>query len=274
MTTTCMRSSIVGDAWIQEMCRLNPVQRVMGENGQPNGNILTGPVRLSFCDSLFTAQRAMKSDANSRVVHATSMLFPPFTDFAIFWEEFYRIAAADFASHYDAPSGQYYGLDNPIFDQGTKLKYDGYTPGLMALNTSSQFKPPVVDMRGNPTDPSKVYPGVWAIVALNAYASGKQAPRKGPRFGLQSVMIIGDDKPISGGGAVDPKAQFANVSVRPPTTVAPAAFGQAVQTPPQGQGVAAFYPPGAPPTGPVIPGRPPMPVAPGVPADDDLSSLY
>jgi hypothetical protein len=276
--TTVMRKSIVGDAWIQEMCRLNPVQRVVDDKGVPTGNILSGPVRLSFCDSLLEAAPMMKSDPKSRVGHSSAVLFTPYTDFTIFWEEYYRICASDFAGNWDQGSQQYLGLDNPIIDQGMKAKYDGYTPGLMMMNTSSQYKPPIVDWQNMPvTDASKVHAGAWAIMSLNAYASGKGQPRKGPRFGLQTVMIVGDDTNL-GGGAPDPRAQFKGVNVKPPVAVPSAAFGAGAPMgvpPPHTAGpgaIAAFYAPGAPqaPPGSFQPaGRalPPPPL--GVPADDD-----
>lgn len=276
MTTTVMRDSVVGDAWIREMCAANPVQLVLNDKGEPNGNLLSGPVRLTFCDALFTAKPQMRSQPNSPIKFWTGILFTPFSVLDVLWAEYYRIAASDFADCYN--NGQYYGIDNPVYDQGSKMKFQGYTPGCMALNATSNYKPPVVDIRNNPiTDESKVYPGVWAIVALNAYPSGKNTPRKGPRFGLQTVMIVGDDKPLAG-GAPDPRAQFKGVNVKPPTAVPAAAFGQGVQTPGQRPGVGAFYPP-PPPGGAAAafapPGAPPPPMAPpplGT-GDEDLSQF-
>lgn len=261
MQTTVMRDSLVGDAWIAEACRQNPVQRVLDEKtGQPNGNILTGPVRLAFTDSILEAKPAMAADPNSRKTHSCTVLFTPYTDLTIFWEEYYKIAAASFANLYNPAMGQYVGMDNPIFDQGLKaVKYAGFTTGCMATNMSSNFRPSVVDTRMNPiTDPAKIYPGVWAIVACNAYASGTRSPRKGPRFGLVSIVIIGDDKPL-GGGPADPKAQFRGVQVKPPVGVPASAFGQNVQSPPGGSPVGTFYPPGA----PMVPAGTPAPY-PGV----------
>jgi len=283
--STCIRDSIVGDAWIQEMCRINPVQRVIGEDGKPTGAILTGPVRLAFV-ALLQPEKKMKKDPNSATGFFTTLLWTPYSDLSIFWEEYYRVCAADFAQFYNATTQQYY-VDNPIFDQGSKANYSGYTPGCWATNVSSQFKPPVVDMRGNPiTDQSKVYPGVWAVVAVNAYASGKNSPRKGPRFGLSTVMIVGDDTPLAG-GAADPRTTFKGVQVKPSAVAPTAAFAQAGATPPMGGPGAPYYPPSgiaappgfapgaAPPPGQVaayVPGHMPPP-PPGSGNDEDLSGL-
>lgn len=274
MDTTIMRHSIVGDAWIQEMCRLNPVQRVLNDKGEPNGNILSGPVRLAFCDTLIEAGPMMKSDPNSRIGHATAVLFTPYFDPAIFWEEYYRIAASDFANHWVPETRQYAGLDNPIVSCDAKSqKYEGFTPGLLTMNTSSQYKPPIVNGQQMPVTPDKVYPGVWAILALNVYASGKKSPRKGPRFGLQTIMIVGDDKNL-GGGAPDPRQQFRGVNVKPPVAVPAAAFGAGAPLgmPPGAASIAAFYPAGAPmaqPPGAYMPAQPLPPPPPGVADDED-----
>lgn len=256
--TTVMKDSQVGDAWIAEACRLNPVQPVLAEDGTPTGNWLTGPVRLNFCDSLMVAKPQMKSDPNSALKHSTAVLFTPYTNMQAFWDEYYRIAAAEFSEFWNPAMNQYVGIDNPITDQGFKAhKYSGYTPGLWTTNMSSNFKPPIVDARGNPiVDPAKVYAGVWAILSFNTYASGKKFPKKGPRFGLQSVMLIGDDKPLTG-GAVDPRTQFGAVKVTAPVAVAAQNFGR----------------PGAPPTG--APGTPPAAAsyypANGIPASTHLA---
>lgn len=244
-----MKDSLVGDEWIREMCAANPVQHVINpETGQPNGNILTGPVRLAFCDHLFTPGRQMKNKPDSPMKYMTAVLFPPLADLGPLWQEYYRICASDFADTAYAQNGAtYYNVDNPVRDQREKIQFGGYTPGAMFLNLSSNFQPAIVDTRGNPvTDPAKAYAGAWAIVAINAYASGKGTPRKGPRFGLVQVMLVGDDKPLAG-GQPDPRQTFQGVNVKPPVAVPGSQFGQAPSVPPQGAPVNAggYY--GAPP---------------------------
>ncbi|MFN3612694.1 hypothetical protein, partial [Tepidimonas sp.] len=79
MTTTIMRNSKVGDAWIRQCVAMNPIQPVIDpQTGQPNGNILTGPVRLAFVN-LFTPSRGMANaqDQNKEPKYGTMILFPP-----------------------------------------------------------------------------------------------------------------------------------------------------------------------------------------------------
>lgn len=206
MTTTIVRDSIVGDAWIQQTAQSVPIQKVIdAETGNETGDILTGPVRLAF-DTLFELPQPSAKMENPK--YGAALLFTPVADFGLFYEEYHRICAQDFADHYDAASGQYYGLHSPFRDQAEKAKFGGFTPGCVFMTCTSKFKPPVVDARGNPiVDQSKVYPGVWAICAVNAY-SYKDPRKKGVGFGLQSVMIIGDDTKF-GGGAPDPNKTFA-----------------------------------------------------------------
>lgn len=273
--TTVMKNSKVGDEWIKQACAANPVQRIYDAAGQDTGMLLTGPVRLSWCDSIFTAKPQMQNNPDSKLKHSTGILFTPYTDMQLFWDEYYRIAAADFPEFWNPDMNQYVGIDSPFSDQGLKShKYDGYTAGLWTTTVSSDFKPPVTDTRGNPiVDPARVYPGVWAIVAVSSYASGKKFPKKGPRFGLQGIVIIGDDVQL-GGGAPDPKLLFGKVAVQAPTAVPSSAFSAAPR--PNG-------PPGAPQLSPAVPASahlPPTALAPRPPAappagsgEDDYSQF-
>lgn len=211
-----MRDSTVGDAWIQQTCAAIPIQRVLNEQGQPTQDILTGPVRLSWCDSLFDLPAPTPKNENPK--HGTAILFPPevfngqkVVDFSLFYEDYYKVCGSSFAEYYDAGTQQYYGLHSPFRQQSDKLKFGGYTPGAIFMTVSSKFKPSIVDVRGNPiVDKSKVYPGVWACLSVNAYPNTDNRTR-GVRFGLQNIMIIGDDKPLSGGGQ-DPSQTFKGIA--------------------------------------------------------------
>ena len=269
MTTTIVRDSIVGDAWIQQTMQAVPVQYVKDEKtGEPTGDLLTGPVRLAF-DTLFELPNPSEKVQNPK--YGAALLFPP-SDMQLFYDEYYKVCAREFADYYDQATGQYHGLHSPFRDQAEKLKFGGFTPGQVFMTCTSKFKPPVVDVRGNPiVDRSKVYPGVWAICAVNAYAF-KDARKKGIGFGLQSVMIIGDDTKF-GGGAPDPTQTFKGVggAIQAPTVqpgamaaMPPGQNGQPPASAPTG-GHAAPPPPGGTYAAPPAAGQPAMPPAGGVP---------
>lgn len=276
MTTTVMKDSIIGDNWIREACQMNPVQRVLDpKTGQPNGNILTGPVRLAFTDSLFDPKKPQgrENDPTAKGKYGVMGVYPPFTVFDIMYEEYYKILGAEFASYYVAERQQYFGLEVPFHDQASKLKYAGFTPSLTYINHTTSYMPQIVDGRGNlVTDRSKVYPGVWAILAVNPYPYGKSPPqpKKGVAFGLQQIMLIADDSKLAG-GAPDARVTFAGVqAVKPPVVAPAAAFGQApgggLPPPP----VSLYPQPGyAPPPGLGALPPPPLSIVP----DDDISAL-
>ena len=252
MATTIMRDSVVGDQWIRQTQAAVPPQFVVDQKtGQLTGDLLTGPVRLAFT-TLYSLPQPKPGNENPKF--GSILVFPPATDFALFYAEYYRQCGLKFADKYDAASGQYYGLHSPFRDQAEKLKFGGFTPGCIFLTCTSKFKPPVVDVRGNPVvDPAKVYPGVWAICALNAYTFVDQR-KKGVSFGLQSVMLIGDDTPLAG-GAPDTNAQYGAVrgALVPPTITPGAVAGMPTGAPPPNAPGMAGPPPGgtyAPPAGP------------------------
>lgn len=283
MTTTIMRDSVVGDAWIKQSQHAVPVQRVVNKEGQPTGDILTGPVRLSFV-WLFELPRASQNQQNPK--YGSALLFPPNTDFTIFYEEYYKVCATKFANYYEPTSRTYQGLHSPFRDQVEKAtKYKGYTPGCTFMTCTSRFKPPVVSPAVNDVynpiiDPAKVYGGVWAICALKPYDYGINPvqPKKGVGFGLQNVLIIGDDT-ILGGGPSDPNQSFAAARNITPAIIRPEiATGFAGnQPPPPPAGVPGYTQPGfAPPAPggyapPQMPGQPIQPPPPTPAVDDDWS---
>lgn len=262
--TTIMRNSIVGDDWIRQLQMAIPPQKVMKPNAQGvpewTGNILTGPVRLSFPNLFKLPERRA---GQSEPKFGASVLFPPplpgqdvNAQMGLFFEEYYRVAGAKLSQFWNPQMQQYVGIESPFHDQGMKFKFDGYTTGCMYFNCTSKFKPSVVrPIPGDPNnfnpviDEREVYPGVWAILAVNAYDYGVNPPqpKKGVSFGLQSVILIGDDTNIGGGGGADPTQQFSAIAsaipIQRPNLAAVPGMGSA----------------------PPVPGAPPAPAMPGVP---------
>jgi hypothetical protein len=204
-----MNDSIVGDQWITQTMASCPPQLVFNQDtGQPTGDIITGPVRLAF-DALFKPNK----DDNDEDKYGAALLFPPNVNLQLFYDAFYQTCGEEFSAMWDGQ--QYQGVKSPFKDQSEKTRFGGFTPGCVYINAGSRYQPPVTDIRYNPiVDESKVYPGVWAICAVNTYAY-KTKTNKGISFGLQNVMIIGDDKKF-GGGAKANKDQFAGVNVSAP----------------------------------------------------------
>lgn len=272
MTTTMVRDSVVGDAWIRQTLAACPVQPVNDpKTGQPTGDFILGPVRLAFFDAF---KLSAPSPENENPKFGGHCLFTPEHDLTLLYNEMYRVAWETFKDKYDETTQQYHGIRLPFRNQAEKSKFGGYTPGAMFISATSQYKPPIVDIRGNPiVDESKVYPGVWAIPTVNCYAYlNKTNP--GIAFGLQSLMIIGDDTNTAGGGAADPQKQYAQIkgAISAPA-ISAAQLGNMPQggqapTPPM-VGGAHGMPPGAAPQPPAYSppvGAPPAPPVPGMAA--------
>jgi hypothetical protein len=265
MTTTIMRNSIIGDQWIRDACAANPTAVLPGEGNM----ITTGPCRLAFTDTLFNA-RTPSGNSQGTPKYGVMALYTPFTDWNVFYAEYYRVLSKDMPEYYVPEVQGYPNLEMPFHDQSKKLQYAGFTPGLKYINHTSKFKPKIVDSSPakNPiTDPSRVYPGVWALLVVNAYTYGKNPPqpKKGCAFGLQAVMILENDQPLAGGG-VDPSVVFAGAKVKPPAINPAGLVGLAPGMPPVGMPIPPMSSMGAPPQ------MPPPPV--GRPAVDDISSLF
>jgi hypothetical protein len=285
MTTTVMRNSIVGDNWIYQTAQQVPIQRVIDDKGQLTGEILTGPVRLAFCDLFELPKRKPNMTGEFNPKFGTMALFSPwYEQFGgnILREEYYAGCAEKFADYYVPEVQDYVGLHSPFRKQEEKIKFGGFTPGLMFMTCTSKFKPPIVDVRGNPiVDQAKVYPGVWAILSINRYTYN-DVRKKGVAFGLQSVMIIGDDEPL-GGGPADPNTSFAvargniaapivppNIARNMPSAAgAPAPGGVVPHGMPTGTPTPSYAPAPAPAPAPAAPAPTPgMPYA-GPAQDDD-----
>lgn len=214
--------------WLARACAQNPVCKIMDPaTGAFTGNYSTGPVRLSFAN-LFKKKapstRGAPGTGPGRETFNTQILWPPGVDYTALNQAVTECAADKFKSNMTAQGFVWYGLKSPFHDQAEKsLKYQGYTPGAVYFGSSSEYKPRVVDPNMNDIiAEERVYPGVWAIVAVNPYAFDNVS--KGVSLGLQSVMIIADDTNIGGGGAVDPRQAFAGIKLDATVNVA-AGFG-------------------------------------------------
>ena len=243
--------------WIAQVVAQNPVQMV-DEN-----NVRTCPVRLSFPE-LF--EPSNKLDPTKPPTFSTAILFPPGADISLLQ----NMASAEMQSAFPEylQNGQWLpGLQWPFRDQGEKaMKLEGYTNGSIFMTISSKYRPAVVDARGAPIiDPSRVYPGVWALAVMNCYSYNYQNMKRGVNFGLQTLMILADDKKIGGGG-VDPAAAFAGVNAPAPTAqdlMPHGNTGQVAMQPP----TVPMQPPGMPaPAAPAMPAPAPAPAPAAAPA--------
>lgn len=253
MTSTLMRNSRLPDDWLRQACAQNPLQPL-------DDRFLSGPVRLAF-PSLFEAREQSRDDGNKVRLYEATLLFPPIVDLSLPWNAAAQMAATKWPRN--LVNGQLVGVGLPFTSQDEKsIKYEGFTPGGWKLTARSKFKPRVIDaVTGQDIpDPSRVYPGVWAIVDFNFYTTEIKGNRVNTSINV--VYVFADDTNLGGGGP-DPQKGLAQVKTMapvmgPPVTVTPQAAGQNV---PQ----AGYQPPGvapAPQTYQTAPNVAPPPAAP------------
>lgn len=218
-----MKDSNMTDEWVKAQWAKNPCVKLA------NGDIRTGPVRLSFPNILKPAKPNPQTP--DKVSYGAVLLFPAGVDISVLINERNTVAKAKWPT-VGQPGGP--KLFNPIRDQdidgkgqpGEAERYAGYEKGAMRIGANANQKVPCVDVRMAPiVEDEKVYPGVWAIVTLRCYTFENQG-NKGPTFGLQAVMIVADDTNIGGTGAANPNEAFAGVSVDPGDINPDAAFGE------------------------------------------------
>lgn len=211
--------------WVQKVCTQNPIIRLTDDAGQPTQNYSTGPVRLSWTDQLFDP----KKDEQNRDKYGVTALFPPGVDLSPLVTAANEAGYVGFPENMTGAGFAWHGLTSPWHQQEEKmLKYKGYTPGGYYINVGTYYPPRIVDPKMNDiVDRKRVYAGVWAILAVNAYPYKNK--KRGVSFGLQSTVIIQDDE-VLGGGGLDPRRAFKGINVQ--STYNPAAAFAGTVTPP------------------------------------------
>jgi len=244
---TLVKDSTVPDTWIKTALNTMPCQRQLDSAGNPTDCVLTGVVRLAFCEypygGLLRPNKPMAdtTGAAKEPKFTTVILFVPGADLSPLYS-LYAETLAKLWSDKRMPNGAYPGLHSPFRDQAEKGNLHGYTPGGVFITATSKFKPAVVDQQMNPiVDEEQVRSGVWANVLLRPFAYGRNPPqpKKGVSFGLQAVMVIGQDQRLSG-GQVDAKSVFGGLGAIAPTGDPASLFGGG-QPPAAPKGVECFF---------------------------------
>jgi Protein of unknown function (DUF2815) len=234
-----MKDSRMTDAWLTDVVARYPTVVL------PDGTIRTCPVRLVWTDSLLTTKKRKNDDGEEKEGYDATLHFPPQANTQIaevIYPVWLALCREKHGRMFDA-NGNPQGLHWPFHDGAIKPQYSGYTAGAYYVSCGSQYKPSVVDPARNPiVDPSRVYPGVWAICGLNSYPYSNK--KKGAGFGLQTVMLIADDTKLGGGGP-DVNKVYEGITIDAAFNPA-AAFGPKPGGPPGAPGnIVPFSPPPA-----------------------------
>lgn len=244
MANTIVKDSDIDDNWLRQAMSMSPPSVQIGNDGKPTGNLISGLVRLAYCDhpqgGLLRPGVPKKGDGpgEKEPKFSTTLLWPPGVNLQPFYDAYYVLCAKDFAAHYNPNTNQYAGIHSPFHDGAEKPGNSGFTPGGITLGVSSKFKPMVVDSNDNPiVREEDVFSGCWAIVVLNAYSYNQL--KKGVAFGPLGVKVVAKDRKLGGGG-LDSKA-MSGLNVPPPPVAPGSLFGGS----PSMAGPSPMGPPGA-----------------------------
>ena len=202
---TLMADTNMSDEWIEKTIRNNPT-RVLD-----SGNILLCPARGSFLN-LFERSRPIPPATEG--TYGGNLIFPTCADLKVLEQSVIDVLKEKCPDALSSDPKKRVKVKSPFKDQGDMLKYDGYVEGGKFISaTSRKNKPTLVNARQQIiTDDSLVYPGVWVVCTVRPFWYDKGV-NKGVSFGLQSVMLVADDKNLGGGGGGNVAADFAGVNI-------------------------------------------------------------
>lgn len=165
--------------------------------------VVTGEVRLNF-PNLFKPRSQKDDEGNDGKAKYSCLLLIPKTD----TKTIEKIKKAQQAALVDLTARNNgkkpVGWKNTFRDGDEERDTEEYPEyaGHMFMNVSANegYPPGVVDRNLDPIiDASEIYSGVYAHVAINAFAFvGDKS--KGVSFGLRHVQKTRDGEPLSGGG--------------------------------------------------------------------------
>ena len=202
---TLMADTNMTDEWIKKACERNPI-RVLD-----SGNILLCPTRGSFLN-LFERSRPIPPATEGS--YGGNLIFPTCADLSVLEKAVIEVLKEKCPDALSSDPKKRVKVKSPFKDQGDMLKYDGYVEGGKFISaTSKKNRPVLVDARQQiVTDETLVYPGVWVVCTVRPFWYDKGV-NKGVSFGLQSVMLVADDKNLGGGGGGNVAADFAGVNI-------------------------------------------------------------
>jgi Protein of unknown function (DUF2815) len=186
----------MNETWIKEYLQRFPCVL------RTNGNIRTCPVRLSF-PQLWEAKSIVIKGVAGKPKFGSTLLFPKTADLSVLVKACAAAATEKFSDKWKAklPNGSTVGkgaklIEFPFHDGEECDGMAGFESGAYFLRVYSDSKPGVVDSRAMAiTDKSSIYPGVWALVTIRAFAYDVDV-NKGVSFGLQNVQKIADDESL------------------------------------------------------------------------------
>lgn len=215
-----MMNTRLSQAEIEKMVKANPAKVVSGTT------VVLPPARLSFVNLGKRGRNTV--DPTKEGKFGANLLFTKDADLNALIATYKQVVRDNFPNN---PEGK--GFKVPFRDQADRVApleggnnaagktSKGYVPGCLFIAPTANNRPPLATFETGGVKPflsndedaieAAFYSGIWAICAVNPYAS-KNTANPGVFFGLQSVLKIRDDNTFTGGG-LDPVAAFSGINI-------------------------------------------------------------
>lgn len=155
--------------------------------------VITGPVRLSY-PRLF--EPASRDDGDKK--YSVLLLIPKTDKKTLRAIKKAQEEALEIGKNTKFNGKIPKGLKYTLHDGDDSDDPDQHGFMTMSVSSSESYPPGLVDRRGNKLlDRSEIYPGVWAVVSITAFAYNSNGNR-GITFGLNHVMKWKDDESFTG----------------------------------------------------------------------------
>lgn len=170
-------------------------------NAAPKETHITPEFRASFAH-VFKPQPPLQPGGKSK--YGLTALFAPGADLSGLKALAAKVAQDFFGDKLKDPNFTK-RLRNPFRDQGEK-SYEGYVPGAICINMTSENRPGVVDHNVQAIiEESQFYSGCYAKASVSCFGYDK-AGNVGVAFGLNNVQKLRDGDPL--GGRTRPEDDF------------------------------------------------------------------
>lgn len=156
--------------------------------------VITGPVRLSYPRLFEPVAREGSSDKKYSVL----LLIPKTDKKTLKAIKKAQAEALEIGIQSKFGGKEPKGLKYTLHDGDDSDVPEQQGHMIMSVSSSESYPPGLVDRQGNKLlDRSEIYPGVWAVVSISAFAYSNSG-NKGISFGLNHVMKWRDDESFTG----------------------------------------------------------------------------
>lgn len=182
-----------------------PCVSLIGDDGEPNGFVVTMPVRLQW--PTVNEPKAQSKKPGAKLKYSVVCIAHPETPDAMF--DPIRAIVKRVGEKIHGPQFDAKGVDlwarkdvtTPLENQSRKANFDGFTEKGLFFRAAAnpEYPPALLDLKGPlPRDTKAIYPGCWAIVKIGAW--GMKGENCFVALNLLSIRKLGEDTELAAGG--------------------------------------------------------------------------